>query len=48
MYGHLKEFLPDEDSIWAYLEHVSLYFMVNGIEEDEWVLILLSSIGVQT
>ena len=31
---HLKDFLPDEDSIGVYLEHASLYFVANGIEED--------------
>ena len=34
-YGYLKEFLPDEDSIGAYLERASLYFVANGIEEDK-------------
>ena len=47
-YGLLKEFLPDEDSIGAYLEHASLYFVVNGIKEDRRVRILLSSIGART
>ena len=44
-YGHLKEFLPHEDSIGAYLERASVYFVANGIEEDKWVPILLSWIG---
>ena len=47
-YGHLKEFLPDEDSIGAYLERASLYFVANGIEADKRVPILLSSIGAWT
>ena len=47
-YGHLKEFLPDEDSIGAYLEHASLYFVASGIEKDKQVPILLSSIGART
>ena len=46
-YGHLKEFAPDEDSIGAYLELVSLYFVANGIEEDKRVPNLLSSIGAR-
>ena len=47
-YGYLKEFLPDEDSIGAYLEHVALYFKPNGDEESKQVPILLSSIGTET
>ena len=26
-YGHLEEFLPDEDSIGAYLQRASLYYL---------------------
>ena len=47
-YGHPKDFLPDEDSTWAYLERASLYFVTNCIEEDTQVPILLSSIGART
>ena len=47
-YGYLKGFLPDEDSVGAYLERVALYFAENGIEEDKQVPFLLSSIGAQT
>ena len=47
-YGHLKEFPPDENSIGAYLEHASLYFVANGVKEDKGVPILLSSIRAQT
>ena len=31
-YGCLKEFLPDEDSIQAYLEVATLYFAANDID----------------
>ena len=44
-YGYLKEFIPEKDSIGAYLERAALYFKANGIEEDKQVPILLSSIG---
>ena len=44
-YRCLKEFQPDSDSIQAYLEHASLYFTANDIEESKQVPILLSSIG---
>ena len=47
-YGYLKEFLPDKDSIGAYLERVALYFVASDIEEDKQVPILLSSIGART
>ena len=47
-YDYLKEFLPDDDSIGAYLERVALYFKENDIEEDKQVPILLSSIGART
>ena len=47
-YGHLKEFLRDEDSIGPYLKRASLYFVVNGIEEDKRIPILLSSFGAWT
>ena len=47
-YGYLKEFVPDEDSIGAYLELAALYFKANSIEKDKQVPILLSSIGART
>ena len=47
-YGCLQEFLPDEDSIDAYLERAVLYFKANDIGEDKRVPIFLSSIGVRT
>ena len=47
-YGYLKMFLPDEDSIGAYLERAALFCVANGIEEDKQVPILLSSIGALT
>ena len=47
-YSQLKEFLPDEDSIGAYLECASQYFVGNDIEKDKQVPILLSSIGAKT
>ena len=47
-YSHLPEFLSDEDSIGAYVERASLYFVADGIEEDKQVPILLSSIEAQT
>ena len=46
--GCLQEFLPDEDSIDAYLECAALYFQANEIGEGKRVPILLSSIGVRT
>ena len=47
-YGCLQEFLPDEDSIDAYLERAALYFKANDIGKGKRVPILLSSIGVRT
>ena len=47
-HGYLKVFLPNEDSIGAYLKRVALYFAVNRIKEDKQVPILLSSIGART
>ena len=47
-YRWLKEFRPDEDSIQAYMEVVTLYFAANNIEEDKQVPILLSLIWAQT
>ena len=44
-YGCLREFWLDIDSIKVYLEHASLYFQVNDIDESKQVPILLSLIG---
>ena len=47
-YGYLKQFLPNEDFIGAYLERAALYFVANGIEKGRQVPILLSSIRART
>ena len=44
-YGCLKEFRPHAHSIKAYLEHASLSFQANDIDEGKPVPILLSLIG---
>ena len=43
-----RRVLSDENSIGAYLEHASLYFVANGVDEGKRVPILLSSIGART
>ena len=47
-YRQLQEFQPDLDSIQAYLERASLYFVVNAIDDDKKAPNLLSSIGAST
>ena len=46
--GKLSEFIPEKETISAYLEHVELFFAANGIEGDEQVLALLTAIGGET
>ena len=46
--GKLSEFSPEKEKICAYLEHVELFFTVNGIEEDKQVPALVTAIGGET
>ena len=48
VYGQLKKFKPEAESIKSYLERVSLYFKANAIAAEKQVPILLSSIGSTT
>ena len=47
-FGTLKEFESENEKISSYLEHVKLYFIANGIEEEKQVAVLLSVIGSKT
>ena len=44
-HGQIQEFDPDVENITAYLEHIDLYFIANGVEDDKRVAVLLSVIG---
>ena len=44
----IGEFQPDNEYITFYLERVSLFFEVNGIEEQKQVAWLLNLIGAKT
>jgi len=46
-FGTLKELEPENEKISSYLEHMELYFIVNGIEEEKQVAVLLSIIGAK-
>ena len=47
MHGNLQEFQPDSESISAYLERTSAYFIANSIGADKQVAVLLSVIGAK-
>ena len=46
--SHVGEFQPDNESISAYLERVSLFFEVNGIAEERQAAWLLNVMGAKT
>ena len=46
--GTLSEFIPEKETISAYLEFVELFFTANGIEEGKQLPVLLTSIGRET
>ena len=46
--GKLSEFIPEKETISAYLERVELFFNTNGIEEDKQVPALFTAIGGET
>ena len=47
-FGHISEFVVEDESISAYLERVELYFGANDIAPEKKVAIFLSVIGVKT
>ncbi len=49
IFGRMKEFRPDSETVTAYLERFQLFVEVNGVEEDKTVPALLTeSSGVAT
>ena len=47
-FGHISEFVVEDECISAYLEWVELYFGVNDIAVEKKVAIILSVIGAKT
>ena len=47
-YGHLSKFQPQRENVFDYLEHISLYFEVNGVAEGTQVAVLLTAIEGET
>ncbi len=47
VYGRMKPFFPDKESISAYLERLNLYFDANGVAEEKKVSVLLTVIGAE-
>lgn len=45
---HVREFKPENESISAYLERVSLFFEVNEIDNEKRVTWLLNMMGAKT
>ena len=46
--GTLSEFIPEKETISAYLERVELFFTANGIGEEKQPPVLLTAIGRET
>ena len=46
--GRVNEFVPEKETISAYLERVEMFFLANDIGEDKKVPVLLSVIGATT
>ena len=46
--GRVNEFVPEKETISAYLERVEMFFLANDISEDKKVPVLLSVIGATT
>ena len=47
-FGHISEFVVEDERISAYLERVELYFKANDIAAEKKVAIFLSGIGAKT
>ena len=47
-FGHISEFVVEDERISAYLEWVELYFGANDIAPEKKVAIFLSVIGTKT
>ena len=47
-FGHISEFVVEDECISAYLEWVELYFGANDIAVEKKVAIILSVIGAKT
>ena len=43
--GSIQEFDPDTEAITAYLEHVQLFMMANGVKDNKKFAVLISIIG---
>ena len=43
--GRVNEFIPEKETISAYLERVDMFFLANDINEDKKVPVLLSVLG---
>ena len=46
--GRVNEFIPEKETISAYLERVDMFFLANDIREEKKVPVLLSVIGATT
>ena len=46
--GTLSKFIPEKETISAYLEHMELFFTTNRIEEEKQSPVLLTAIGRET
>ena len=46
--GRVNEFIPEKETISAYLERVDMFFLANDINKDKKVPVLLSVLGATT
>ena len=46
-FGRMQEFVPESESITAYLERIDLFFAANDVAEDKRVPVLLSVVGMK-
>ena len=46
--GRVNKFIPEKETISAYLERVDMFFLANDINEDKKVPVLLSVLGATT
>ena len=47
-FGRIQEYQPENEPFSAYLEHVQLFFIANGVEDDKKVPVFLSIMGSKT
>ena len=47
-FGRIQEYQPENELFSVYLEHVQLFFIANGVEDDKKVPVFLSVMGSKT